>query len=455
MRMIGAVGALMRKKSLLAGCAATVRGMRNTDGNVGLIGGLALTVILMFAAMTLDYSRSLSAKSTLQAALDAAALAGAKVLQDDTATAQTVKDAARAVFDSFSGNLKVHGLTFTNFDAAADFANDKVTTTVDAKVSSIFSRIVPAAEFVAFTPKATVSYAYEKIELAMVLDVTGSMNKTPPGDVQPKIESLRQAAKTVVTTLMADSPAENAVRIAIAPFSASVNAGALANAVSTPNAASTCSWSWKWGWSCPDDTCVIERSSSSNDNDPSADKIPTMPQPSWGNYVCPNAPVVPLQGLSQQQTLLDTITAYVASGATAGHIGAAWGWYLLSPNWAGVLPPSSVPGPSNDKHTHKHVIFMTDGQFNTSYLGGPGASATQEDDSYAEFQSLCTKMKGQGKITIWTVGFDLGGLGTTRPRDELIACSGADHFFDAPTGADLKAAFSLIVKNMRSMRVAG
>ena len=425
-------------------------------GNIAIIGTFLLTVMLMTMAMVLDFARINSAKSTLQAALDAAALAGAKALQEENATEASVKTVAQAMFDSFAGNLKVHGLTASNFAAAIDFSNDKVTTSVAAKVASILSRVAPSSSYVNFTPSATVSYAYEKIELAMVVDVTGSMNWTPSGDTKPKLQSLKEAATLVVNTLMSDSPAENAVRIAIAPFSAAVNAGGLANVVSTPNSSSGCTWGWGWGWTCADDTCVIERGVNHNDDDPTTDKIPTMPQPPFGNYSCPNAPVVPLQGLSQQSTLLNTISSYSASGATAGHIGAAWGWYLLSDKWAPVLPATSKPEPTSNKHVHKHVIFMTDGQFNTAYLGGSGTSSTQqENDSYSEFQSFCTKMKGEGKITIWTVGFDIGGLGTTRPKDELMKCSGADHFFEAATGADLKAAFSAIVKNMRSMHLSG
>lgn len=435
--------------------ANSTRGLARAEGgNVAMIGGLVLVVVMMIVAMAVDYGRATSAKTTLQAALDAAALAGAKVLQVDGATAATVTTTAEATFNSYLGNLRVDGLTTTNFKAVADFPNDRVIASVDAKVKSLFSGLAGTAPYLSFTPSSTVSYAYEKIELALVVDVTGSMNLVPAGDTKTKIQSLKEAGAIVVNTLMADSPAESAVRIAIAPFSASVNAGGLANLVSNPNTTG-CTWGWNWSWSCPDDTCVIERPVNHNDNDPSTDKIPTMPLPAYGNYVCPNAPVVPLQGLSQQQNLINTINAYSASGATAGHIGAAWGWYLLSPNWASVLPAASKPGPTNDKHTHKHVIFMTDGQFNTSYLSGSAATSTQQtDDSYAEFQSFCTKMKAQGKVTIWTIGFDLGGLGTTRPKDELIQCSGADHFFDAPTGDALKAAFSQIVKNMRSMRVA-
>jgi len=43
-----------------------------------------------------------------------------------------------------------------------------------------------------------------------------------------------------------------------------------------------------------------------------------------------SAEVVPLA--STKQTLLDKITGLTASGGTAGHLGTAWAWYMLSPN---------------------------------------------------------------------------------------------------------------------------
>ncbi len=434
-----------------------------SSGSVALIGGLALTTVLFVIAVALDVGRIHNTRTQLQAALDAAALAGAKALQEDNATQATVDTVAQATFDSFLANIKLPGITTTNFKAKADFNSDKVVATVDAQISSILSKVAPSSDYVNFKPTAAVSYKYEKIELALVVDVTGSMNWTPSGDTKPKLQSLKEAASTLIDTLMANSPAENAVRIAVAPFSASVNAGALANAVSASPDVTTCGYNWYWGYSCQTsagadvDTCVIERPVSHEDADPTSDKIPAVPSASYGNYSCPKAPVVPLQGLSQQTTLKNTINSYVASGATAGHIGAAWGWYLLSDKWNSVLPTASRPEPISNKHVHKHVIFMTDGQFNTSYLSGSSTGSMQQtDESYAEFQELCKKMSnpGKGKITIWTIGFDLNGLGTTRPKDELIACSGATNFFDAPTGDALKAAFSTIVANMRSMAVS-
>lgn len=438
------------------------RFLGDARGAVAVLFGILATVVLLVVAICLDFVRAYNLSTQLQAALDAAALAGAKALQEDGATDASVQAAAQAIFNTYRPNLKIPGLSAANFKATPDRTNDSVTTTIDADLASFTSKFINGgAKKIDLRPSSTVSYKADKIEVALVVDVTGSMNQIPRGDTQTKIQSLKTAANILIDTLMADSPSENAVRIAVVPFSASVNAGSLANATSASPSVTTCSSTWLFGYRCTTvagadvDTCVIERDHTHEDANPASDKIPAVPSLPYGNYVCPPATVIPLQGKSNAATLKSTVNGYAAAGATAGHIGAAWGWYMLSDKWASVLPSDSVPEPTSNKSVHKHVIFMTDGQFNTAYLKGP-ASATQSTDSYNEFQALCSLMKdaNKGNITIWTIGFDLGGLGTTQPEDNLKACSGADKFFNAPKGQDLIDAFKTIVANLRAIHVA-
>ncbi len=434
----------------------------DTKGGIAIVFSLTIVAVLFTVSLCLDLVRAYSARTHLQTALDAAALTGAKLLQEDSATDASVQAGAAAMFASYVPNLNVYGLTTANFKANADWANNTVTTTIDAKVSSFVSKLAAGiAPSMTLAPSSTVSYKADKVEVALVVDVTGSMNQIPAGDSQTKLQSLKQAASIVVDTLMADSPSEDAVRIAVVPFSASVNAGALANSTSASPSVTTCSSTWWWGYTCTTvagadvDTCVIERDHTHEDTSPTSDKIPAVPSTPYGNYSCPPATVIPLQGKSGVASLKSTVNGYAAAGATAGHIGAAWGWYMLSNKWAGVLPAASAPLSPTNKNVHKHIIFMTDGQFNTAYINGP-SGADQTADSYGEFQALCSLMrdKNKGNITIWTIGFDLNGLGTTEPEDNLKQCSGADKFFNAPTGAALIAAFKTIVTNMRSMHVS-
>jgi hypothetical protein len=198
---------------------------------------------------------------------------------------------------------------------------------------------------------------------------------------------------------------------------------------------------------------VIERTGPNAATDASpvgADKLPNIADPATPGYRCPPSTVLGLQGKSQIDVVKNSIDSYVAGGGTAGHIGTAWGWYLLSPQWASVLG-ASAPKSYGDPMVEKNLLIMTDGEFNLSWVPGVTSSG-MADSSYAQFQDLCTGAKSQG-IKIFTIGF---ALNVPRALTELQNCAtGNDYFFDAKTGADLKAAFKDIAKKLNTLRVAG
>ena len=204
-----------------------------------------------------------------------------------------------------------------------------------------------------------------------------------------------------------------------------------------------------------DDSCVIERLGPNADTDASptgSDQLGKVTSLPYGSYSCPDAAVIPLLGRSEAAMIKDMIGGYQAGGSTAGHIGTSWGWYLLSPSWASVLPSASVPAPYGEKNLTKAMLIMTDGLFNTSYVSGPHTDPTaQVEESYTHFQSLCDGAKAKG-ISIYTVGFDLNDA---RALDELKGCaSSPTNFFDAKSGADLKAAFKAVADKLNTLRVA-
>ncbi len=333
----------------------------------------------------------------------------------------------------------------------------------EVKVPTFFGRLAAMPSLTVINQKSKVVYEMQKVELALVLDITGSMNQ------KNKINDLKVAAKEVIDTLYDGALNEHTIRIAVAPYSASVNAGQLAGAVIVAPVTTTCTWSWSRGYYCRDvsgvdsDTCVIERTGANAATDAAptgADKLQNMTSPSFGNYACPSSTIIPLMGKSQQNNLKSLIDGYTAMGSTAGHIGTAWGWYLLSPNWAGVLPADSQPEPYGKKDVQKVMVIMTDGEFNTSYIGGAdpanpwmalSTGAQQITESYQQFDSLCANIKNE-KITVYTVGFDLN---VPDALAHLASCASApENFYDVKTGAQLKDAFKDIANKLGNLRVA-
>jgi CDP-diacylglycerol--glycerol-3-phosphate 3-phosphatidyltransferase len=93
------------------------------------------------------------------------------------------------------------------------------------------------------------------------------------------------------------------------------------------------------------------------------------------------------------------VDGLVAEGGTAGHLGIAWGWYLLSPSWSGIWPIDSAPRLYGAERTSKFLILMTDGDLNVQH---PAASR----NSFQQSVDLCDQMKVlPSHIQIFTVVF--------------------------------------------------
>ena len=145
------------------------------------------------------------------------------------------------------------------------------------------------------------------------------------------------------------------------------------------------------------------------------------------------------------------IQSMKAGGSTAGHLGTAWTWYLLSSNWSSVFSGESVPAPYSDlKQTlpsgapklRKIAVLMTDGEYNTAY---------SRVDSTTQARALCQNMKATG-IDVYTVGFDLDG--NAKATDTLAGCaSDPSKFYNTTTGEQLRQAFRDIALRASPLRL--
>lgn len=217
-------------------------------------------------------------------------------------------------------------------------------------------------------------------------------------------------------------------------------------------------------------TCASERSGSQayTDAAPSSAQLGRVytitPGPPGQTDFCPQTELLPLT--SDRNTLRSRIDGLSVAGSTAGHIGLAWGWYALSPNFSGVL--GGTPAAAYDApHTLKAVVLMTDGEFNSVYCDGvvsrssttgSGGAANQincnapNGASFAQARSLCASMKAQDVI-IYAVGFDLPAQGSA--RDVMHDCASSNsHVFLPNSGADLREAFRAIAQNIAELRIA-
>jgi Flp pilus assembly protein TadG len=163
---------------------------------------------------------------------------------------------------------------------------------------------------------------------------------------------------------------------------------------------------------------------------------------------CENSAPMPL---SEDKAALK---AYVddlhAGGGTAGHLGIAWGWYLISPSWNALWPSASHPWPWNEPDTAKAIILMTDGEFNQTH---PSIS----ESSIELAMEFCDAMKEEPyNVQIYTVGFQVPANVATMPGGETIldyCATDPGHAFTPSNGEELTDAYTAIAQSISDLRI--
>lgn len=209
-------------------------------------------------------------------------------------------------------------------------------------------------------------------------------------------------------------------------------------------------------------TCVSERTGGS----PYTDNHPvSLNYPAGGNPCLENT-IYPLS--SNKDALKAQIADLEEQGSTAGHIGVAWGWYMISPNFGSLWTnASSRPASYTAPNTLKVVVWMTDGANNTAYCNGviaqdstAGSGSTSDHincnatngSSSTQTLALCSAMKAKG-IIVYSVGFNIAG---NQPAIDVVngCATDAEHVYLPNGGTALSEAFSAIGAEIENLRLS-
>jgi Flp pilus assembly protein TadG len=210
---------LERPRAGLAGLVGRLR--RDERGAIAVQFAFLALPITILAFGLLDMNRISVQRRQLQDALDAATLIAARSTATTDAALDTTGDAA------FLAEMTGLGVTLTaaNSTFKAGTGNRVIgTVSVGVKpiISNLWSKTDPTV-----TATSEVVRSVNKLEVALVLDNTGSMDsKLGSGD--KKITALIDASKDLVDTLYAAAARASetdAVKIAVVPFSMTVNVG--------------------------------------------------------------------------------------------------------------------------------------------------------------------------------------------------------------------------------------
>jgi Flp pilus assembly protein TadG len=161
------------------------------------------------------------------------------------------------------------------------------------------------------------------------------------------------------------------------------------------------------------------------------------------------------------------VDALQAGGSTGGHIGIAWGWYMLSPNFGYLFPQVSKPKPYQSAFLWKVMILMTDGEYNSSYCNSvisqdsTSGSGSANDHincnapnghAYVQSDALCDAIKAQG-IMVYTVGFNVNSSANAQNLVANCATSPQNAYYPN-SGAELKDSFVKIAQDITELRLS-
>ncbi|WP_246263389.1 TadE/TadG family type IV pilus assembly protein [Caulobacter soli] len=191
-------------------------------GAIAIQFALLLLPISVLAFGLIDLSRASVQKRQLQDALDAATLMAARSTATTNADLDAIGDAALA---TEMAGLGVP-LTRDNSTFALGSNNTVVGSIKNVTIKPIISNLWSTGDS-NVAAGATVTRSVNKLEVALVLDNTGSMASTL-GSGAKKIDALIDASKSLVDVLAAAAATASetdAVKISVVPFSMTVNVG--------------------------------------------------------------------------------------------------------------------------------------------------------------------------------------------------------------------------------------
>lgn len=440
--------------------ARCVAGLRDERGATAVFFAVGLLLLAPATMGLIDVYMITTQRGQLQDALDTATLYVARSNVTSATEVESKGDGALAA------NLKLpQGQVITS----STFVLEGITIKGSATITppTVGPRFWVQADIAATSEVLRNS---NNVEVALVLDTTGSM-------AAPKITDLKAAANELVDVVVQDVQTPYFSKVAVVPYAMAVNMGSSSLATQVRGAVTSgtsttpgkTEFRFKNASSNTDRTftitnCVTERSGA----EAYTDAAPSV-APLGRNYRSDGCSVPAVMPLSSDKASLKTmINGLTANGSTGGHVGVAWGWYMVSPNFASLWSTAAAkPLDYGTTDLLKVVVLMTDGEYNSAYCKGvisadsTNGSGSASDHincnapnghSFDQATKLCAEMKKKGVI-VYTVGFQV--VNDQRARDLVNNCAtSTQHVYLPSTGGALKDAFRAIGQDINSLRIS-
>jgi len=433
------------------------RFMADRRGGVAPMFALALLPVVGLTGAAIDYSRANSVRVGMQSAIDATALAMAKLAP--TLTPSELQTKTNAYFQAMFNHPEAKNIVIT--PTYTTTGGSQLTIAVSGSMDTTFMNVMGFSSL-SIGSTSTVKWGNTRLRVALALDNTGSMASAG------KIEALKTATNNLLTQLKTAATTNGDVYVSIIPFSKDVNVGA------SNKGASWIDWSdWddnngtcskgqnvtsytacmnengkpKWKPASHDtwNGCVADRGSSTtptgqdydtNANAPTSSKASKFPAEQYA--ACTQA----IMPLSYNWTAMTTlVNGMTPNGNTNQAIGLAHGWMSLVGGGPYPTPPAKDP---NYQYTDV-IILLTDG------MNTQNRWFTDQASIDARQAMTCSNIKTAG-ITLYTIQVNTSGDPTSTLLQNCASTS--DKFYLVTSSSQIGTIFNQIGTNLSKLRIA-
>ena len=418
-----------------------LRGCRR--GNVTITFALALIPMIGAVAAAVDYSRANSARTAMQAALDATGLMLSKEAQ--SLTQAQLESRALAVFQGLFVHSEVKDVTLSPTFSTPQAGSYQLHLAAKGKVGTTLAAIWTPNMDIGTTTQ--VVWGMKRLELILALDNTGSMSSSN------KMTQLKLAAKDLLKTLQNAAKKPDDIKVGIVPFATDVNVGAdnknaswirweewedsngscSNSSYKTKTACENAKRTWTEANKNTWNGCVWDRDQSYDVNNSavSINLKPTL----YSAHQAANCPVSMMTLTNDWSALNTKVDAMTPTGNTNVTIGLQMAFQMLSP-----VAPFNAAAVQKDRD--KVIILLTDGD-NTQ-----NRWSTSQNSIDNRTKLACTNVNN-ANIKLYTVRVINGNASLLQQ-----CATKTDMYYNVQNAAQLSSVFNTIAQNLANLRLS-
>lgn len=194
----------------------------NRRGSIVAYTAVALTALVGFAGFAVDLQRTWLIQTRLKTALDAAALTAAREFDSANRDANA-RAAFTANLNPLGGSNSAFGALVTN-PVIQQVGDSQIRVTATATVENTLFRVFSSTPTLV-TDSSVASRAATGLELAIVLDQTGSMADQDSTMGMSKLDAAKAAVNTMLGVLYGARDTQRNLWVSLVPFARTINIG--------------------------------------------------------------------------------------------------------------------------------------------------------------------------------------------------------------------------------------